>query len=162
MVTQCNSDAMEGFTIHNRPAPLAHLYLPPDDKPIPDDIADSDAREKYTLVKAFEKALRKPWFMAKKIKERDCPVYDRWCSVMESKNVDSFLTNYVCKMKEDDPSVNPFDMLDEISIVFPTVETIDMFQMINNRKSFKSDDIQWTGHSDIYSKVWAEMEVKPS
>ena len=48
-------------------------------------------------------------------------------------------------MKADDPAINPFDMLDEISIVYPTMQSVDMIQIINGRNSFKADDIQWTG-----------------
>lgn len=143
---------------------MEHLYLPGSK----DNVATSglsgveeEAREKHALVKAYEKALQKPWFMAKKIKERDVPIYNRWCSVLEEKNIDTFLINYICRMREDDPAINPFDMMDEISIVYPTVHTSDMFQLVNDRKSFKSTDMQWSGHSELYSRVWAEMDVKP-
>ena len=144
---------------------LQHVFLPkqqPKTEPDKEMLsALGESKLKYDLVKAFEKALKKPWFMASKIKERDCPIYSRWCSVHEEKNVDCFLQSYIAKMKADDPAINPFDMLDEISIVYPTVQSVDMIQLINGRNSFKADDIQWTGHSEHYNRLWAEFEIKP-
>ena len=127
------------------------------------DLGEADAvevRKKYELVKAFEKALKKPCFMVKQIKERDCPIHERWCSLVEAKNVDRFLTDYIVRCKEEDPTVNPFDRLNEISVVFPTVDTMDLFQMLNDRKSYKADDIQWTGYSELYTKIWPDLVVK--
>ena len=73
---------------------LQHVFLPkqkPKTEPDKEMLsALGESKLKYDLVKAFEKALKKPWFMASKIKERDCPIYSRWCSVQEEKNVDCF------------------------------------------------------------------------
>lgn len=114
----------------------------------------------YDLVKAYKKALANPKFMAKKIKERDCPIHTRWCSTVDAVNVDCFLEAYIRKARKAEPTLDPFTMLEEVSVVFPTVDTMDMFQLLNSRKSYKDQRLQWTGHSDTYSKIWSEMDLK--
>lgn len=116
--------------------------------------------DKYELVKAYKKALRRPAFMAEQIKARDCPVHRRWCSVMDAKNANTFLVDYIKRARETYPKVDIFDVFEELTIVFPTVATVDMFQMVNDRKSYKSDDLQWTGLSETYAKAWPELDLK--
>ena len=118
-----------------------------------------EIKQMEAIVKEFEKALKKPAFMARKIKERDLPIHKRWCSVKEEKNVDCFLNTFIEKNREENPDVSPYDMLDEIRIVHPTVQTIDLFQMINLRKSYRGDDLQWSGYAELYSKIWSELDV---
>ena len=116
-----------------------------------------DSQSLYKVVKAYEKAYENPAFIIKKIKERDSPIYSRWCSEAEKKVVDEFLMRYVCTTKEED-AVDGFILADEISIVFPTVETMDLFQMINGRRSYKSPELQWSGHAGNYSKMMSELD----
>ena len=142
------------------------MYLPPKPKDGGATTSESsapeleEAKSKYDLVKTYRTALKNPKFMAKKIKERDCPIHTRWCSVVDAKNVDGFLEAYVQRAKKADPSLDPFTMFEEVSVVFPTVDTMDMFQLLNARKSYKDDRLQWTGHSETYSKIWSEMDLK--
>lgn len=137
------------------------LYVPPPPKgTIPEGVGGDDIKEKYELVKLFEKALRKPKFMVKKIKERDCPVHIRWCSASDTANADTFMEAFVDKIRKEEPSLSPFTVLENVSVVFPTVTTVDMFQMLNNRNSFKSECLQWTGYSEAYAKMWAILDLK--
>ncbi|RUS68604.1 hypothetical protein EGW08_023633 [Elysia chlorotica] len=55
---------------------------------------------------------------------------------------------------------DPYHLYNSLSIVFPTVETIDMFQLLDSRMSFKSDDTHWSGHSEMWSKMWSEINIK--
>ncbi|KAK3761543.1 hypothetical protein RRG08_010267 [Elysia crispata] len=178
----CTSTRKGGMDIprqSSRKRPLDYVYLPPprngvNELPPPgtmvaelealgvklEDADYKEIKEKYELVKAYEKALRNPKFMVQEIKARDCPIHDRWCSVIEKEAVDDFLVNYVTAARKDYPNVSPFDIYNELSVVFPTVETMDMFQMLNNRRSYKAEDLQWTGHSELYAKVWPELDIQ--
>ena len=146
---------------------MDYVYLPPPPSTsyhYPHDGLDweqqKEHEEKKKIVDSFEKALKNHWFMCMKIKERDCQIHDRWCSVAESTMVTTFVCNYIVEAKTKYPKVNQFDMLNEISIMFPTVDTIDLFQMLNHRKSHKSSDLQWSGHAAMYLKTWKNVDVK--
>jgi hypothetical protein len=142
---------------------MNNVYLPPPPKGLPPGVSEAvgaDVKEKYQIVKLFEKALRKPKFMVKKIKERDCPIHTRWCSTEDAANVDAFMEAFVDKIRKDDPSVSPFSTLEDVSVVFPTVNSMDLFQLLNNRNSFKSNCLQWTGYSESYSKMWSDLDLK--
>lgn len=119
-----------------------------------------DVKDKYQIVKLYENALRKPNFMIKQIKGRDCPIHTRWCSAVDAANADAFMEAYVKKIKKEEPSLSPFEVLENVSIVFPTVKSMDMFQMLNDRNSFKRECLQWTGYSEAYAKMWAGLDVK--
>lgn len=137
------------------------LYLPAARRVAPDVIEAADGvKEKYEVVEMFKKALKKPKFMVKKIKERDCPIHSRWCSAVDVANADAFMEAFVDKVRKEDPSVSPFTVLEEITVVYPTVKTMDMLQMLNNRNSFKSECLQWTGYSESFTKRWSDMELK--
>ena len=144
---------------------MADQYLPPDRRAASDRTGldweqQQEQEEKQRLIAAFEKALKDPTFMVVKIKERDCPIYERWCSVIERGVVTRFLCDYIKTNKEKYPKVSAFDMLNEVSIVFPTVDTMDMFQMINYRNSDKTLDLQWTGHAVKYYKTWKNIDMR--
>ena len=136
---------------------MTSVYLPSKDVTKEEEYIE-ETKHKYDLVKIYKKLLKKPKFFVKKIKERDCPIYERWCSVVNSKNVDCFLETYVQRAKK--KGVDPFTMLNEISIVFPTVNTMDMFQLLNGKKSYKDERLQWTGYSETYSKIWSEIDLE--
>ena len=144
---------------------MADLYLPPDRRAASDRTGldweqQQEQEEKQRLIAAFEKALKDPAFMVVKIKDRDCPIYERWCSVIERGVVTRFLCDYIKTNKKKYPKVSTFDMLNEVSIVFPTVDTMDMFQMINYRNSHKTPDLQWTGHAVKYYKTWKNIDMR--
>lgn len=128
------------------------------------DQENAEANDCIMYVQEYGKALSKPWFMTQRILERDCPIHTRWCSAREAESAAKFVertvsdalkSKHVGKRKRD---VDPFDVVKDIEIVFPTVPTMDTFQMLNNLHSFKEDNVQWSGSSEIFLKMWSELD----
>ncbi|GFR76015.1 hypothetical protein ElyMa_005790300 [Elysia marginata] len=118
------------------------------------------------FVGEYREALGKPWFMCQRMLERDCPIHTRWCSAQEANNARKFIELVIAETmkkrkagaKRKRERIDPFDVLNELEIVFPTVHTMDTFQLLNNLHSFKEDNLQWSGMSDIFLKMWAELD----
>ena len=130
-----------------------------------DDSLEQDALELESTLEEHEKVYRDPDILVQKMFDRDCPVHEKWCAKSDAKwvknKIRDYLKNAVFEMgagtKKD---YDPYEVHDNVSVVFPTVETIDLFRMLEVTPSFKSDDFHWSGYAEQFNKIWSEVDIR--
>ncbi len=108
----------------------------------------------------YEKAFKNPTFLRKIIFDRDRPIHEKWCSTKEADWVNGKLEEYLLKEVRRVRKERPFELFEDVSVVYPAVDTIDLFNMLNSLPSFKSDTNHWTGHAEQWAKMWSELDVR--
>ena len=119
------------------------------------DQENAEVVDYHLFVGEYREALNKPWFMAQRIMERDCPIHTRWCSVQEAGDAKKFVERTIMEVMK--KRMGSGKRKREEADPFVVVPTMGAFQLLNNLHSFKEDNLQCSGMSEIFLKMWAEQ-----